>query len=591
YISDENFAELEEKFFEGGLELVSMRLENEGDSMFFQAEYKKAISTEGLVYDFTYEMAKTARTMIPGIIAIIITAFALILLVVSLIVIRFRIINSIEESMINIGVQKAIGYKNLQIVLSIAAQFALIALCGGIMGIVTAQLAIPAIIKVLEPLIALVWSFEFDLGAALITMIFVLSAVSLISYVSARKINKLHPLVALRGGITTHSFKKNVFALDKAKGPLGFLLAAKQIAQQKKQSIAIAVIVAAVTMASVTGIAVNYNMTERRDDFARSLFGEMPDVSFMLNENSSGDAFKQRILEYSEVRKAFGYHTGETNLLVDETSIAATIVEDCDLLEGGMLISGRYPKHQNEIALGPAISKVSGKTIGDKAMVKCGEIEKKYLITGIVQFMNQVGFNGIITGEGLCEIQPDFKFTGYNVYLNDGVDTKAFIEKAKSKEGDIFDNIMDVYDNLKTTMDTMSDIFAAVAIGILGVTVFVVVLVLYMVIKTSIIHQKREFGIQKALGFVTFQLMNQIALNMSPIIFFGVLLGTLAGYFGLNPIFVALMSGMGVIRVQFEMPVLPIVAVCVALVMTAYAVSMLIAWRIRKISAYAFISE
>ena len=590
YISDERYGDIAQRFPQGGMTLLSARLEDAGDTMFFQAEYNKAVSTSGLLYDITYDNAKQARTMIPTIAGIITTAFAIILLAVNMIVIRFRIANSIEESMTNIGAQKAVGYKSVQIISAVATQFGLIAGVGGIVGVALSQAVIPVIMGILKPMIAMAWDRGFDPVTAAVSFALVLLAVTLIAYVSARGIGKLHPLTALRGGIGSHSFRRNPVPLDTARGPLGLLLAIKQVLRNAKQTVTIIVIVAAVTMASVAGVAINHNMSGGQGNFAKTLLGEMPEVNFMLRDGGGGEAFRDRMLGRPEVRKTFGFESA-TTLLVDEIGISACVVEDCSLLESTMLIYGRYPRHDNEIALGTSASKVCGKNIGDTVTVRSGENEGEYIVTGIAQFMQSNGFNGIITGGGLAGLQAGFEFTGYNVYLNDGSDVKAFIESVEAAEGDIFDAVMDMQDNLSSVMDSLSSIFAAVAAGIGAVTAFVVILVLYMVIKTAILRRRRELGIQKAVGFTTFQLMNQIALSMTPVILIGAALGAVAGYFGLNPMFVALTGGMGIVKVQLPVPIDQTLLICIALVILAYAVSLLVSWRIRKISAYALVSE
>jgi len=588
YISDERFEEIAGALPENGIILLSARLENSVDDVFFQADYNREVSTEGLSFAYGYSDAKQSRTVIPVIASIVITAFAIILLAVSLIVIRFRIVNSIEENMTNIGAQKAIGYRSVQIITSIVTQFAGIAIIGGIAGILLSQMLIPVIAKALEPMTALVWNPGFVVGTALIALLSVLLTISIISFLSARRISKLHPLIALRGGLATHSFKRNPLPLEKSRAPLGLVFAIKQLLQKKKQAAAICVIVAAVTMSTVAGIAVNYNMGDGREGFARALFGEMPDANFMLKDNVDGEAFKERLLARPEVRKSFGYETSVT-LLVDGINIQASVVEDCSLLESNMIIDGRYPRHNNEIAIGPSTSRVAEKGIGDTVMVKTGESEKEYIVTGIVQFFQNGGFIGMITGGGISEIRPDYRFAGYNVYLWDGASVKTLIESVQTAEGNVFDSVIDMQDNLESLMNSMSGIFTAVAAGILAVTIFVVILVLYMVIKTTILHRKRELGIQKAVGFTTFQLMNQIALNMTPVILAGVVAGAFAGYFGLNPMMVAIMGGMGIVRVNLPVPLDQTIIVCIALVAISYLVSMLIARRIRKISAYALV--
>jgi len=593
YIPDEKYNELVGQLPGNNVILLSARLENAGDVVFFQADYNKAVSKDGLFFDFILNTASQARTMVPMIAATVMTAFALILLIVSLIVIRFRITHGIEESMVNIGTQKAVGFRNRQIISAILIQYAAVAFVGGIVGVTLAQFAIPAIMSIMKPMMALEWKPSFDLSAAAVAVIVLLFAVAATTWITSRKINKLHPLIALRGGVTTHSFRKNPLPLDKTRGGLSLLLSLKQLLQNKKQALTITVIIAVVTMASVAGVGVNYNLSERKDHFAAQFFGEIPSTGFTLKDDVGTEenaAFKEAMTNRDEVRKIFGY-MNPVQLLVDDKGILAAVVEDCSLLEGNMLISGRYPKHSNEIALGSSILKVSGKKVGDTVMVKSGDIEKEYIVTGLVQFMNNNGFNGIIAAGSLRSVCPDFEFKGYNVYLNDGIDTNDFIKSVESSYENFFDTVMNAEEQIKGSLESMGVIFAFVAAGIVGLTIFVVILVLYMVIKTIILRRRHELGIQKALGFTTFQLMNQIALNMTPSILIGAVLGAIAGFAGLNPMMAAFMGSMGIVKVYLLMPLDQTVIICAALIILAYTVSLLIAWRIRKISAYALISE
>jgi len=590
YVSDDMFDQLQMRFADNDYTLLSARMEDSKDTVFLADDYSKKFLSDTLLFTFSRGEVGFARTSISAITAVVLTVFAIILLGVSLIVVRFRITNNIEESMTNIGVLKAMGYRSGQIVASVVMQFGFIALVGSILGIVLSQVTIPVITRMLEPLFALVWSPGFNPSAALISLMLVLAMVLLISFVSARRINRLSPLVALRGGMTTHSFKKNVLPLDKSHGPLGLLLATKQILQNKKQAIAISTIIAAVTLAAVAGLSMHYNMSVDLSALAAAM-GEIPDASFTLKDTADGNAFKKKMLERPEVRKALGYEFFGVSLFIDETKIMANITEDCALLEGNMLVSGRYPKHSNEIALGAAAAKASGKGVGDMVTVKSGENEKDYLVTGTIQLMNNTGFNGLMTGEALKRVQPDFAFTSFSVYVTDETDVKAFIEHVEADSGDIFETTLNVQDQMNTQFRSLGPVFAAVAVGIMAATVFVVILTLYLVIKTTIMRRKRELGIQKALGFTTLQLMSQIALNFTPIILLSVVIGAIGGYYGLNPLFVALTSGLGMVRSELLTPLNWVVAVCIALTALTYVVSMLIAWRIRKISAYSLISE
>jgi len=116
-------------------------------------------------------------------------------------------------------------------------------------------------------------------------------------------------------------------------------------------------------------------------------------------------------------------------------------------------------------------------------------------------------------------------------------------------------------------------------------------MVLFLMMKTVILRQRRSLGIQKALGFTTFQLMNQLALYFFPVIVFGIVLGGFLGAISFNPIFVGLTQYMGIMTASMPVPLGLTIATCVFLAVLAYSVAMLIAWRIRKISAYTLVTE
>jgi putative ABC transport system permease protein len=440
-------------------------------------------------------------------------------------------------------------------------------------------------------MLALEWKPGLDMGIAIAAILAVLGTVTLIAFMTSLVINKLHPLIALRGGIKTHSFKSNPLPLDKAHGNLNFLLALKQLLQSKRQAVTITVIIASVTMASVACMAVNYNLNENREGFAKSLFGELPEVNLTLNNSENSEEFVERMREHSGVRKIFGYHVADVTILVDEVSVVPVVAEDTTLLEGQVLLDGIYPRHNNEIALGTPTAPTPGKPLNATVVVRYGDTEKEFIVTGLVQYMNNAGFNGIITGDGLRRVNPDFEFSAFSVYLNEGVDTDAFIEEVESREGNIFKSISNMSEQAIGIIETAGSVFAAVAVGVVAVTGIIVVLVLYIVIKTIILKRRRELGIQKAVGFTTFQLMNQIALNMTPVILVGVIIGAFAGYFGTNPMMAAMMSASGIVKVNLFAPIDQTIMVSVALVALAYVVSLVVAWRIRKISAYALVTE
>ncbi len=593
YVSDETFDELARRMPEGRLTMLTLRLEDYNNADIFRSDFGQDMPQDGVMTTVSYLSARQARTTMSLVVAVFIAAFAVVLIIVCLIVVRFRINTDIEESMINIGAQKAVGYKSSQIVSSIVLQFGVITLIGGVAGMLIGQALVPVIANILRAQIALVWQPGFNAKSAAISLALVLATVLLITALSARRIKKLHPLTALRGGLSTHSFKKNALPLSRARGPLSLLLALKQLAQNKKQAVMTGVIMAAVSVAAVMCITLYYSMNVNAEGFVRGFFGEVADASFILKDSKDGEAFVQNMERHDNVRKIFGFEDSTFALKIDGTDNHPSAVEDCAMLEGNMLLEGVYPRHDNEIALGAPAARVLEKGAGDMVTVECdgNGIEKQYMVTGVVQYTSHNGFNGVITGEGLRRLKPDFAFTGYAVYVENGVDADAFIEDVKRAEGDIFMSAGSPFENVGGMISSMGGILTIVAAGIVAATVCVVILALFMLIKTTILRRRRELGIQKALGFTTPQLMNQIALGLTPPIFAGIIAGAVIGCVGFNPMLAAMMSSLGIVKASLPIPMDWLLVACAALAALTYAISLLIAYRIRRISAYALVSE
>ena len=156
-----------------------------------------------------------SRTMMASVISSMMVVFAAIIVIVCLSVIRFRISTSIEDDMMQIGSLKAIGYTSKQIIGSIVLQFSLIGFLGSVAGIALSYLTTPSLSEVFEHQSGFRWVQGFDAAISCITLGSILGILLLVAFLSARRIRKLNPIVALRGGIVTHSFKKNYCPLDR----------------------------------------------------------------------------------------------------------------------------------------------------------------------------------------------------------------------------------------------------------------------------------------------------------------------------------------------------------------------------------------
>ena len=168
---------------------------------------------------------------------------------------------------------------------------------------------------------------------------------------------------------------------------------------------------------------------------------------------------------------------------------------------------------------------------------------------------------------------------------------KSFIENVHEQYGDSIVETLDLDENFESQTGMYTAAVFAIMLTVLTITVLVVVIILYLVVQTMIIKRKKEFGVMKAIGYSTIQLMHQISISFAPIIITGVVIGGVIGYLYTNPMLSVLLSSIGVKRLDFTIHVSTILLICIGIFIVAYIVSMLVSLKIKKITAYSLITE
>ena len=544
--------------------------------------------TNSYIWGLDIEMVKSVDTLTINIIAIILVAFAAIIVLVSLVVIKYRVSNSIEDGMTNIGVLKAIGYTNRQILSSIILQFTLIVFSASVLGVALSYCLMPLIGSIIASISGLIWYQKFDVIINLVSIFIIGFCVVMVTLISAYRVRKIQPIMALRGGIQTHSFRKNYFPLGNTRGGLHFLLAIKSMFLNAKQNIMVLFIIIALTFASVFSVVLYYNIASDKTAFI-NLFGTEPG-NVMVSVKSETDTRKLlgNIEKMDYVRKVNINDFITTK--IDGHAVYTNITDDYKDFENNVIYKGRQPKHENEISISWVVSEQIDKGIGDTVEVEYGTEKVSFLITGLSQSIGNLGQIAALTMDGLQQLSSDYNGTTLYVYL-DGISNKKFTETVLERSGDSIVDTLDIDETIESQTRVYTGAVFAVMVIVLTITVLVVVMILYLVIKTMIIKKKKEFGVMKAVGYSTIQLMHQISIGFVPVMVIGVAIGGVLGYFFTNPMLSVLLSSAGVKRLDFTVHLPTVLMLCIGILILGYIVSMFVSLKIKKISAYSLITE
>lgn len=536
------------------------------------------------------ELIELARCMMASMISAMMVMFALIIVIVCLLVVRFRIVNSIEEDIMKIGSLKSVGYTSRQIILSVILQFSLIAGIGSLIGCALSYPVLPAISAVFEQQSGLKWEQGFDSDVTGAAFIILLMIVIFIAFLAAHRISKLNPINALRGETTTRKYKRNHLQLENTKGKLPLILALRTVLQSMKQNIMIIVILIAVTFSGAFGVIMYYNTTIDTKAFAEIPGMEICNAIAVLNPEKDQTETVKTIESMDHVWKV--QYLEEVKIKVEGMEVVAYVMDDYNKRETNLVYEGRYPENKNEISLAGILAERLEKTIGDTVTLGFGDNVEQFKVVGLSNGSQMGGLNASILTEDYVRLNPNFKHQALYIYLDKGCDAEEFVAQLENKfDKSILLSGLNFDKGMEEGMASYQQIVALMGLAMLIITLLVVTLVLYFVISSSVIRKKRELGIQKAIGYTTYQLMNQLSISFTIPIIIGVVIGILLGALYTNPMMSLAMKSAGVMKAGFIIDPYWIIAFGAATIVFSYLLSMLITWRIRKISAYALVTE
>lgn len=574
--SDENFIPVTEFLIktDGNTELTTVKTDVS------KLLKDKNISTITLL---DRQTTKGSRTMVSNTIVLFLAVFALLVLIVSIFLARFKIKNTIDEEINEMGVLKGIGYTSRMLMFSQVIPYLLVCGIGLAVGVALSYGLIPVVANVLAVQSGFSYTPVFDIAAACISVISVLAAVFVFTVLAAKKIKRLEPINAIRGIDPLNPISKNHFPLDTSKGAVGLNLILKQASVSVGRNVLLfAVTFVMMILLTFTGILL-YNVNVRPKNFLTTLSEELPDIRVQ----SDKDHFEElkKILENENVM-AVNY--GISMMEYSDGSIPVIVCEDYSLLENDISYSGKHPATADEIAIGSEFS--DDYEIGGTFKLSLNGKEHAYTVTGYIQSVNNNGLIAEITDSGYDKIS-EAPLYSLNLYLNDGADIAAFVDKLGSDYDEYTVSVSNSAKETESMQMMYSSLITIVAIVLFIITVLIILLILYVILLSMITNLKTDFGIYKAMGFTSRQLIIQTVGSITPVVLLGALLSAILGIAYLPAMFDGIFSVIGAMKNNFEIPLLLQLSMAVILTLVNIVIGVMLCRPIKRITAYSLIKE
>lgn len=549
---------------------------------------KTRVTSTGTMYTES-TLLKTATMLLTDIFLSLIFLFGLLLLMILLITIRYLLLSSLEDDYREIGALHAVGYTKNSLVAAKVLQIFLLAAGGGICGFIGSVYTIPVIGSYAMDGTGILWHGGMKVLPAVLSVLLIFLFILSVTWISLRKIKKLSTVQAIRNGNEDIYFKSRLqIPLEK----LGFLplplrMAVKNLSVRTGQFALLVFVCGFMIFSMISISALNENLHDLKK--LSALFGSTVSDITITDRAEKTPENDKRFEDFIEMVKKqdnvkLVYSSEHEYMSIDGHKMLLLAVSEFTDENHQEPLEGRIPKYNNEIMTTKIAAEYLGKQIGDTVVIEEQDRKEEYLITGYYQSSNDGGKIACVTYGGMLRIAPDFKYSTCEIVLNDEESLSQNIKQIKRLAEDEKMNlkIEDVGNEIESSMkEAQAGILALVVLFYL-LAVLMTGLVTFLLAVTLLKRQKREFAIQRSMGYPLKTLRLQFAYMFGLAGLAGAVLGIAAVYLFTNKMFGILFRTIGIAQFHADVTVPAIILPVSILAGFLTAFSYLISRRIKR---------
>lgn len=195
------------------------------------------------------------------------------------------------------------------------------------------------------------------------------------------------------------------------------------------------------------------------------------------------------------------------------------------------------------------------------------------------------------TLDGYKDLDREYSPKSIYVYLDNEDKAEDFIIHIKDKyDGDIM-SVMNYVKSMNSAMEMFIPLISIMCIVIIGITLLLIYLILYILLNGIITRKKQELGIFKAIGYENKQLVRQLVGGFIPSAIISTLLGLAVSKLFINDIYYMIFKVVGAYKVSFEYPIFVFAIIVLILIISTIIIGNILARKIKKISVYSLIKD
>lgn len=535
-----------------------------------------------------WEAAKGGDAMLSGISMSIILVFSILLILIAVIIIWFSIHNFMEMNLKNIGILQACGYTIRQLKRVSVLEMGMLSASGIFLGILFGIFGNRFIGSFQGIMIGISWNQGINPLMAVMAALATFGVMTAVSALASMGYQKVTVLDALRGGIHTHNFRKNYFPFEKSRLPQSMVLAGKQIMGEKRKNASILCIIALLSFATCAAFAIYENFVLHTDNLMKIVGIEGGNVGVTgTGLKSAGEQMEK----WAEVEQVLYYDVCDLSIGNGENQmgVPCDIWEEPSLLQNEILLKGRLPEYDNEIVLTTNVAERLKVTVGDVVYVEGSKGKKDYIVSGIDQKINHMGIKSMLNSKGAKRLNGEERVSSLYLCTAQGVGFETIQKKISSHFPDY--STTETQSQIDETMSGIKVGMSLICVVFVLITLFVVSMIILLLVKTRLVKEQKMYGISKALGYTTPQLILQTMMMNMPVLCLGTVIGVIVCLYLMNPVVVACLSFCGIKKCDMVLSPHWMVLTVAGITAWAAVVSVLAAARIRNIQPVKMLTE
>ncbi len=531
------------------------------------------------------ELMKTGSMILPFVFVALIFLFAVIIFAIAIVIINFSVKNFIMTNMKNTAIMEASGYTVRELVLILLFQLIMISGLGAAVGITIGALLLDKIGILILITLGLTWNQPVNTIVVLSVFLGFCLVVACLTLLLGREYSKVSVLSALRGGVNTHNYKKNLFSFDKTNLPIAVTLSLKDTFGRFKNQLGIIFIMMILSISSV--VAFGMTDTFGNDEGVLNIGGfDVYDAFFSGDESMEETVNAMKTVENTRREIWMGVNYSHKK---NKQNITTRSFSDTSNIIGGSIIEGRWPKHPNEVMLATNAANRLGVSLGDVVTVRNDIADESFIVCGICQTMNNMGMMAFMTIDGLSKVTTVPESMQVCVHLKKGVSFAEFEKEFKDVYPEVTVTDYQVAAHQTVGLITIGIRLFAYFVSLL--TILIVAFVESLIVRTNINKQWRNLGVSKALGFTSKDLILQVMLSNIPSILIGVALGLVLSPSLGSKLMVGTFMIFGFKRIDFKIAPVSYLFTTVIIIGVALITSALIGRRIKGLEPVKMITE